>query len=96
MSETQDILRVRVTAADFNGQTWDGSPFDPAPAPIWLQEAIRKYLITPSEKHATDYAVWDVEGAGEAWPGDHIVLKADGMFAVVKAGSPQTDDGVNK
>lgn len=78
--------RVKVTAADFNGRDWDGSPFDPAPAPEWLQLAIKIGDITVSNgSHCTDYAVWDVRGAGEAWPGDYIVHGGGRLYTIEKA-----------
>lgn len=78
--------RVRVTAADFNGHDWDGSPFDPAPAPEWLLPAIIAGDITVSNNgHCTDYAVWSVKGAGEAWPGDTIIRNVDGSYVIQKA-----------
>lgn len=77
--------RVRVTSADFNGRDWDGSPFDPVPAPEWLQLALKAGDVTVSNKHSTDYAVWDVRGAGEAWPGDHIVHGGGRIYSIEKA-----------
>ena len=78
--------RVRVTSADFNGKDWDGSPFDPAPAPDWLLPALKAGDIKVSNGgHCTDYAVWDVRGAGEAWPGDHIIRVSDNEYRIEKA-----------
>jgi hypothetical protein len=78
--------RVKVTAADFNGREWDGSPFDPAPAPAWLMEAIEAGDITVSPSHSTDYAVWDVFGAGEAWPGDFISKTGERAYSIERTG----------
>lgn len=85
------MSRVRVTAADFNGRDWDGSPFDPAPAPDWLMVAIKAGDITVSPSHCTDYAVWLVRDAGEAWPGDFIKPNDDGTFSIERLPSNPDD-----
>jgi hypothetical protein len=78
-----DPARVRVTAADFNGATWDGSPFSHVPP--WLEASLRLGSIT-IKKDDRDYALWAVEtpsGAQIAGPGDDIVC-ADGHLSVQK------------
>jgi hypothetical protein len=78
-----DLLRVRVTAADYNGSTWDGSPFDHIPR--WLEVALRSGAIGIRQDDR-DYALWTVEtpsGTKVAEPGDDIVC-ADGHLDVQK------------
>lgn len=75
--------RVQITAADFNGQTWDSSPFRPGPP--WLLEAVEARLLQPHTRGDTDYARWDVttrKGVVDAGPGDWVVLCADGSLSV--------------
>ncbi len=79
--------RLRVTSADYNGHDWDGSPLEPTPLPEWFHSALNFGRIKISDKHSTDYAVWEVAGV-EAWPGDHIVHAPNGLLTVEKA---QTD-----
>jgi hypothetical protein len=72
-----------VTAADFNGNDWDGSPFNHVPQ--WLETALRRGTITIKEDDR-DYALWAVdtpEGIKVAEPGDDIVC-LDGHFEVHK------------
>ncbi len=84
-----EIPCVRVTAADFNGHDWDGSPFDPAPAPDWFRAELGNAVKLSDGNHCTDYAVWSVNGV-EAWPGDYIVRADDGTLSVVKYSTPAT------
>lgn len=68
-----DPARVCVTAADFNGYDWDGSPFDHLPK--WLEKALEQGIVSvaPDDR---DYAVWAVNtvtGVVRAEPGDTIV-----------------------
>lgn len=59
---------VQITAADYNGDTWDGSPFSALPE--WLRDAIEQELVTV-EPSNTDYAMWRVVTV--IGPGDRIV-----------------------
>jgi hypothetical protein len=78
-----DPFRVRVTAADFNGSSWDGSPF--SHVPNWLETALRLGSIT-IKADDRDYALWAVEtpsGTKIAGPDDEIVC-IDGHLDVRK------------
>lgn len=71
---------VRVTAADFNGRTWDGSPFDGGPE--WLLDAVAGGRVVPDTPNHTDYAEWRVstpEGIVLATPGDEIVFDGSNL-----------------
>jgi hypothetical protein len=75
---------VRVTAADFNGRTFDGCPFDHIPQ--WLIDAENddKLKIHPYD---TDYAMWKVltpDGEKIAGPGDYIVKSGDDLLVMDK------------
>jgi len=75
---------VRVTAADFNGDSWDGCPFDRAPA--WLLDAVadKTIDIKPDDR---DYALWSVltpEGRVIAEPDDSIERLSNGSLVVHK------------
>jgi len=59
---------VRITAADYNGKDWDGSPFSTIPE--WLKEAIEQGIVSV-EPSSTDYALWRVVMV--LGPGDQIV-----------------------
>ncbi len=59
---------VQITAADYNGKDWDGSPFSAIPE--WLKEAIEQGLVSV-EPSSTDYALWRVTTV--MGPGDRIV-----------------------
>ena len=75
------IEAVRVTAADYNGHTWDGSPFAEQPAPTWLLEAVKNGAIMPVTPGSTDYAEWEIrtlEGTMRAGPGDWIIKGVKG------------------
>lgn len=79
-------LAVRITAADFNGESWDGSPFSVLPG--WLHDAIQLGAVTPHTRGHTDYAEWDVvlgsgKGVISAGPGDWIIRRANGDLSVV-------------
>ncbi len=67
MAESEDEA-VQVTAADYNGKTWDGSPFSALPE--WLQEAVEQGIVSV-EPSSTDYARWRVITV--VGPGDQIV-----------------------
>ena len=68
------IDAVRVTAADYNGNDWDGSPFSETPE--WLVSALVEKKLVPVTPNHTDYAEWAVktlEGTMLATPGDMII-----------------------
>ena len=71
MSAPAEDEAVKVTAADFNGINWDGSPFSALPE--WLREAIEQGIVSV-EPSNTDYARWRVVTV--AGPGDKIVKKS--------------------
>lgn len=78
-----DPSRVRVTAADYNGATWDGCPFSHIPK--WLESALRLGAVQVVADDR-DYALWSVEtssGPQIAEPGDDIVCQ-DGHLGVQK------------
>ena len=67
---------VRVTAADFNGSSFDGSPFNHVPP--WLKEAEDAGLLSLYAS-TTDYAMWLVgEDKRKTGPGDWIVRSPKG------------------
>jgi hypothetical protein len=77
---------VYVTAADFNGVSWDGSPFK-LPIPDWLLPAILLKQIVPDTRGHADYTEFNVntpDGPMRAGPGDYIARQADGTFIVMK------------
>lgn len=78
-------LAVRVTAADFNGTSWDGCPF--SVIPDWLRNALRDESVAPHTKGSTDYAQWHVmtaKGIVNATPGDWIIRRERGDLSVVE------------
>jgi hypothetical protein len=86
---TQDdgpLLVVRITAADYNGDTFDGPAFSAKPS--WLLEAITEGRIRIKWKGDTDYAMWEVLCADHltkiAGPGDYIVRRERGELSVVE------------
>lgn len=82
--EDKPEIAVRVTAADFNGKDWDGSPF--SAMPDWLATAVKGGSITPHTRNSTDYAEWDVvtsKGTISAGPGDWIIRRERGDLSVV-------------
>lgn len=73
------IEAVQVRATDFNGTSWDGSPFSELPG--WLSHALAHGMISvePSDR---DYALWRIntledgpeqQVAHIAEPGDWII-----------------------
>lgn len=71
------IEAVQVTAADYNGHTWDGEPFllNGTTVPEWLGMALQDgtLKVKPSDR---DYALWAIEtreGVMVAEPGDWII-----------------------
>ena len=74
------IDAIQVTAADYNGKTFDGSPFR-GTMPIWLEKAIVDEVVTISKKGGTDYARWEIhtlEGVMTVEPGDWIIKGVKG------------------
>lgn len=75
---------VRVTAADYNGERWDGSPFDSLPQ--WLHDAVLHGRVEVKGDDR-DYALWSVltaEGRVIAEPDDSIEPLNDGSLVVHK------------
>ena len=75
---------VEITAADLNGQTWDGSPFNDYPD--WLVDALNSKQISvyPGDR---DYALWKIRYSPNIYdeyviggPGDYIVKSPKGMI----------------
>lgn len=73
------IEAVQVTAADFNGTSWDGSPFSEYPG--WMRDAVASGVVSvyPDDR---DYALWKIgtledgpngEAKHIAEPGDWII-----------------------
>lgn len=80
-----EMERVMITAADFNGESWDGSPF--SAFPDWLRDAVQngKVDVKPDDR---DYALWSVltpAGRVVAEPGDFIARASDGSLSVDRA-----------
>lgn len=78
-------IAVRVTAADFNGHDWDGSPF--SSGPDWLIAAAQDRSLVPHTRGSTDYTQWDVttlRGVINAGPGDWIIRRERGDLSVVE------------
>jgi len=74
-----EIEAVQVRAVDFNGHTFDGSPF--SEQPDWLREAMRTKSIVPVNPNNTDYAEWAIptlEGTMVASAGDWIIRGVNG------------------
>lgn len=64
---------VEVTAADYNGESWDSSPFSAIPQ--WLLDAHASGNIIPVTPASTDYAEWLIKSPdGEKYisPGDTL------------------------
>jgi hypothetical protein len=64
---------VTVTAADWNGRSFDGCPFSETPE--WLMEAVTSGKINADTPNDTDYAEWWIdtpEGRRLASAGDII------------------------
>ena len=83
-SEDSTEIAVKVRAADFNGETFDGRPF--SAVPDWLMEAVRNCEVMPHTRGSTDYAEWDVVtkvGIVSASPGDWIIRRERGDLSVV-------------
>lgn len=74
------IEAVRVTAADWNGSTFDGCPFSESAVP-WIIAAIEEKRLVPICPGSTDYAEWEIatlEGKMKAGPGDWIIKGVKG------------------
>lgn len=83
--KTALIDAVKVTAADYNGTMWDGSPFSHAEP--WLWEALDKGVLKPHTRNHTDYAEWDIvtlEGVMSCGPGDWIARGVKGELWAIK------------
>lgn len=68
------VEAVQITAADWNGGTWDGCPFTAVPE--WLSDAMQDGILWPDTPNHTDYAEWRIktlEGVVPATPGDWII-----------------------
>jgi hypothetical protein len=81
---------VRVNAADFNGESWDGSPFDSFPQ--WLHDAVLHGRVEPKADDR-DYALFSVltdEGRVIAEPDDRIERLENGSLTVRKFDPSQT------
>lgn len=85
------IEAVQVRATDFNGQTWDGSPFSETPP--WLTSAIQSGAVVPVTPGETDYSEWEIKTLEDgkdgrakhvASPGDWIVRGIKGELYPVK------------
>lgn len=78
---------VEVTSADFNGISWDGSPFRGNNETLWLERALNSGHLCPFLCDR-DYAVWNVKtpnGVVRALPGDRIVnFGVDGPYEVIE------------
>ena len=92
VEEVLETDRVYVTAADFNGSAFDGSPFrcHKTTAIGWLFMAVEAgdIALSPLGTTRTDYAIWDVktvQGTVRALPGDIIIYGDDGALRVIEA-----------
>lgn len=77
---------IKVTAADYNGETWDGAPLVPTRI---SREVFEKLLsngdIVIRPNTDTDYSLWNVKtksGICVAGPGDFISV-ADDLSLIV-------------
>lgn len=74
---------IRIINTDWNGRTFDGSPF--RGEPDWMPDAISSGAIKVSDVGDRDYAVFDVlteEGVVRAFPGDQITLEPNGFLRI--------------
>jgi len=76
-----------VTAADFNGSTFDGNPLVPSnhESSLRLGALITSDQIVIQQTNGTDYATWKVatkDGEVIASPGDFIEILTDGTLRV--------------
>lgn len=78
---TLEVEAVRVTAADWNGDTWDGNPF--TEIPLWLHQAMEQEEVSLVREKGYDYARWRIgktETQGIAGPGDYIIRLQSGTI----------------
>jgi hypothetical protein len=91
--ELNDAIRfdaLRVTAADYNGQSFDGSPLaftvEGQEQPDWLYEAANTKKVLVASRGNTDYAWFGVpdEYGNVTWagPGDYIVQVKGKIYVV--------------
>ena len=82
------VEAVKITAADFNGKTFDGSPFSETPTPKWIMDAIKSKKLFIDDAHGhTDYARWAVktlEGTMTAGPDDYLIRGVEGELYFCK------------
>lgn len=91
MSELTKI--VKVTSADFNGKTFDGSPFDLIGESYdteWIEQALVSGELRIGTPGDTDYALFGIKSEHDesiiiwAGPGDYLKFE-DGKVVVIKA-----------
>jgi hypothetical protein len=79
------IEAVQILAADYNGFSWDGSPF--SDTPDWLVKALNHQIVIVYPSKETDYALWRIttledgpngEAKHIASPGDWIIRGVQG------------------
>jgi len=77
------IEAVQITAADYNGRSWDGSPFSEVPA--WLEAAVDAGVVAvePSNR---DYALWRIGTLEDGPDGQvkHIASPGDWIIQGIK------------
>lgn len=92
------VTAIQITAAAYNGQCWDGSPFNPHTDDEEELAKVKKFLETLMElqklsvaknrSRESDYAVWrliDQDGDETLlYPGDWIVLFETSEFYAFK------------
>lgn len=82
------VQAVRVTAADFNGKEFDGSPFECDVADkIWLRQAMAANVLDFHNAGCTDYARWAIKDTfggllAVADPGDYLVRVGNDITVV--------------
>ena len=52
------VQAVQITAADWNGDTFDGCPF--SKVPDWLMHVLKNGRVTPVDRNSTDYTDWKI------------------------------------
>ena len=74
------IEAVQVAAAVYNGNTWNGSPFECDVLPQWLEDAFTNGTIEvhPSDRDFALLAIKAPEGTMIAEPGDWIIRGVKG------------------
>ena len=74
------IEAVQVAAAVYNGNTWNGSPFECDVLPQWLEDAFTNGTIEvhPSDRDFALLAIKAPEGTMIAQPGDWIIRGVKG------------------